>query len=178
MTSVNRRPLAPRLSQSVITVPSPPCSLKSVQLPKRPRSPDSATYNIGSLIKRHKPAAPPAIAPPIAAKKEHKPDNVRIKEQQKAEREQQRLEFKEKYTRAFPGWTFLLDSDFLKDHQVESLQSRIQQLGGVSCSLVLRSVTHIICTENHFLLRQRRNTCNIKSSSSESCPTGQFGKGE
>lgn len=126
MTSVNRRPLATRPQQSLVPTQSPLRHLKPVQLPKRPRSPDSAAHNLGSLIKRHKPTL-------NVPRKERDPELSRLKEQQRAEREQQRQEFKEKYCRAFPGWTFYLDGDSMDSgHQLESFRSRIQQLGAVS----------------------------------------------
>jgi hypothetical protein len=74
---------------------------------KRPRSPD------------------PAALPPRKHRRDRDP--VRL------EREQQRLEFKEKYSRAFPVWTFYLDGDTIDSPgQLESFRSRILQLGAVS----------------------------------------------
>ncbi|KXN90215.1 Hsk1-interacting molecule 1 [Leucoagaricus sp. SymC.cos] len=124
-----RQPLAPRSTQPFLSAPSPVPPLKSVQIPKRPRSPDSATHNLESLIKRHKPAAPRPNLSQNAIKKERNLDQRKIKEQQRTEREQQRLEFKEKYCRAFPTWRFYLDLD-LDSPQFGLFQSRIQQLGG------------------------------------------------
>lgn len=129
MTSVNRRPLTTRPSQSLAAVLSPVCHLKS-QLPKRPRSPDSAAHNLGSLIKRHKPTTTTALQ--NLTKKDRKPEQPKQKDLQRAEREQQRLEFKEKYCRAFPNWIFHFDSESLEsEQQLESFQLRIRQLGAV-----------------------------------------------
>ncbi|KAF9451256.1 hypothetical protein P691DRAFT_699608 [Macrolepiota fuliginosa MF-IS2] len=144
MTSVNRRPLATRPPQSLVPSPSPARHLKSTQLPKRPRSPDPTTHNLGSLIKRHKPIATSTNAPSLV-KRERKPENSKLKEQQRAEREQQRLEFKEKYCRAFPHWIFHLDTESMESgHQLELFQSRIQHLGGKLELFFSRETTHLI----------------------------------
>ncbi|EKM80859.1 hypothetical protein AGABI1DRAFT_56009, partial [Agaricus bisporus var. burnettii JB137-S8] len=90
---------------------------------KRPRSPD--------------PAALPL--------KKHRRDRDPLRDNHRLEREQQRLEFKEKYCRAFPGWIFYLDSDTIdRPHQLESFRSRIQQLGARIDPFFSRETTHLI----------------------------------
>lgn len=178
MTSVSRRPLAARPPQSLAPAPSPARHLKSAQLPKRPRSPDSAAHNLGSLIKRHKPTLTSTSTQANPIKKERKPEHAKLKEQQRAEREQQRLEFKEKYCRAFPNWTFHLDTESMEsEHQLESFQSRIQQLGAVSCLVCFFPDFDLMSmTENRAFLLSRDNAFGIQSSCPES--TSYVRKGE
>lgn len=59
------------------------------------------------------------------------PETHKSRERLKTDREQQRLEFKEKYRRAFPSWTFYLDTSSINDQRLELFQSRILKLGGV-----------------------------------------------
>lgn len=56
------------------------------------------------------------------------------KERRHAEREQQRAEFKEKYTRAFPTFTFYFDVEHIDPTHGNLLdfEARIRHLGGVS----------------------------------------------
>jgi len=133
MSNTCRLPLATRPSQSLILVPSPARSLKPAHQPKRPRSPDSAApNNPGSSIKRHRAIASSNMNPPLRTdRRQRDPETHKSRERHRTEREQQRLEFKEKYRRAFPSWTFYLDTSSINDQRLELFQSRILKLGGV-----------------------------------------------
>ncbi|KAF5351825.1 hypothetical protein D9756_007378 [Leucocoprinus leucothites] len=144
MSNLSRHPLTTRTSQSLLPIPSPARSLKPTQQPKRARSPDSAAHNLGSLIKRHKPITLNANPPTKTIKKERNHDAPKLREQQKAEREQQRIEFREKYRRAFPSWTFYLDTLSLNDKRLESFQLRIERLGGKIDPFFSADVTHVV----------------------------------
>jgi regulatory subunit for Cdc7p protein kinase len=132
MASTSRQPFTSRSSQSLHPAHSPARVLKPAQAHKRARSPDSSAHNLGSFIKKHKPTASNANSAVQTFKKDRTSEYVKRKEQQRNDREQQRLEFKEKYRRAFPGWTFYLDSESIDAPQLESFRSRILQLEGVS----------------------------------------------
>ncbi len=62
------------------------------------------------------------------------------RERRIAEKEQQKVEFRDKYRRAFPSWTFYFDADHIEPDRaaVSSLDARIQELGGVCNSTALR----------------------------------------
>jgi len=132
MSNTCRLPLATRPSQSLLLAPSPACSLKPAHQPKRPRSPDfAAPNNPGSSIKRHKAIALNMNPLLRIDRRLRDPETHKSRERHKTEREQQRLEFKEKYRRAFPSWTFYLDTSSINDQRLELFQSRILKLGGV-----------------------------------------------
>jgi regulatory subunit for Cdc7p protein kinase len=96
---------------------------------KRPRSPDALLDTQQSLnAKRPKPVAPsPSV---ILAPQE---DESKLKERKRAEREAQKEEFRIKYTRAFPKFSFYLHwdvSDGDPDAR-ERLQARINYMDSV-----------------------------------------------
>jgi regulatory subunit for Cdc7p protein kinase len=101
MATINRRPLANR----------------SASFSKRPRSPDTYIDPRPSL-KRVKTTASTI-----------RPSTKDRKHAERGDREQQKVEFKEKFTRAFPTFTFCFDIDNVGP--VDSLVSMIRQLGGV-----------------------------------------------
>ncbi|KAJ7209526.1 Dfp1/Him1, central region-domain-containing protein [Mycena pura] len=101
---------------------------------KRPRSPDHA---LDAVSKRLKASA--------TAHREKEID--KDKARRHAEREQQRMEFKEKYTRAFPGWKFYVDTDNIHPDNVSSVklaQVKIRQLGGSIENFFSNNITHLI----------------------------------
>jgi regulatory subunit for Cdc7p protein kinase len=104
MATLNRKPLANRSIQNT-----------TLRYAKRPRSPDTDRPS----SKRVKQSAPsPATRP-----------STKDKDRKHAEREQQKVEFKDKFTRAFPTFTFCFDIDNVGP--VDALVSMIRQLGGV-----------------------------------------------
>jgi hypothetical protein len=97
----------------------PPLKSRSISGSKRPRSPD---HSLDVPPKRQKPVPAPS--------KEIDKEKAR----RHAQREQQRLEFKEKYRRAFPSWKFYFDTDNIHPDNVSAVklaQAKIRQLGGV-----------------------------------------------
>lgn len=87
---------------------------------KRPHSPDLTAPR--AKLKRARAMPPQETA---------MPDND--KERRHAEREQQKAEFREKYCRAFPKWSFYFDTENidLEPVSITSFELRVQQLGGV-----------------------------------------------
>lgn len=122
MTTVSRQPLAPRVLHQLplSTVPHVPTKLQLTPNLKRARSPDPHAYHALheiNAVKRHRTQS--------AATKENIPD----KEKRRAEREALKEEFRIKYTRAFPSWTFYFD---IPDAERDVLAPRILYLNGVS----------------------------------------------
>ena len=66
------------------------------------------------------------------------------RERKMAEKEQQKAEFRDKYRRAFPSWTFYFDMDHIEPDRsaVAFLEVRIQELGGVCNCIALRIECH------------------------------------
>lgn len=120
MTAIFRPPLAPRSTVQVPTTIAPQVALKAhpASILKRPRSPEP-----------HNLAATHEIAQP----KRHRTQSATTKEnidkqQRRAEREARENEFRAKYTKAFPSWTFYFDTN---DTERDSLAPRVLQLDGV-----------------------------------------------
>ncbi|RDB25382.1 Hsk1-interacting molecule 1 [Hypsizygus marmoreus] len=135
MATLNRRPLADRsLQRPSVLSPSKP--FRAVSASKRPRSPDPAADPTAShpVSKRVK-AAAPSPASVIRDKN---------KERKQAEREQQKAEFKEKYTRAFPGFTFYFEEGAVGHVAQESYEEMIEQLGSRTVRFLESKVTHFI----------------------------------
>ena len=112
MTSVFqlRRPLSSRF------VPNSPTKTRVVSSFKRPRSPEPGVSYDQPVLKRARPAPPP-VARDL---------------QRRTEREQREAEFREKYTRAFPSWTFYFDTEKPLSVSQSSLRSGVLQLKAVS----------------------------------------------
>lgn len=112
-----RRPLASRSLQGYLN-PSPAKQLRiSSTSSKRPRSPDQP--------EPHKRVRSAIVKPTVPATRD------RTKEQRIAEREQKEEEFRRKYSRSFPLWTFYLDIDNIDSSLVQSFKSRLRHLGAV-----------------------------------------------
>ncbi|EAU91373.2 hypothetical protein CC1G_07408 [Coprinopsis cinerea okayama7 len=127
-TTSERRALSTRSMQPTILPNRPRLLLPSFKRPRSPERDDSRAAQ-----KRVKPTS----------------SNTSTRESKKdrhAEREQQRHEFKEKYTRAFPNWSFYVDCENIQAKQsiVDELILRIEQLGGKVEDFFSRSVTHLI----------------------------------
>ncbi len=107
---------------------------------KRPRSPDPLDSQQSLSAKRPK-AVPPSPSP-LPAPQEDEP---RPKERKRAEREAQKEEFRVKYTRAFPKFSFYLHLDVSEGDPDarERLQARIHHMDAVRRILLL---CHIILT--------------------------------
>ncbi|KAK7057308.1 DBF4-type domain-containing protein [Favolaschia claudopus] len=111
---------------------------RSVSGSKRPRSPDHILEVVPKRLK-----AVPAAAPTAHREKEGEKDKVR----RHTEREQQRVEFRDKYRKAFPSWKFYFDVDNIVAENVASIKSsqvKIRQLNGTIENFFSNSVTHLI----------------------------------
>ncbi|KAF7321407.1 DBF4-type domain-containing protein [Mycena kentingensis (nom. inval.)] len=121
-----------------LSCPPSMASLRRTHPPqKRARSPDH-THDI----------------PPQKRQKAPPKDGDKDKARRHAEREQQRLEFKDKYTRAFPGWKFFIDIDNIHPDNVSNVkhaQAKIRQLGGSIESYPSNTITHLITDAPNFL---------------------------
>ena len=117
--TLQRRPLASRSLQGHSN-PSPAKQLRiSSTSSKRPRSPDQP--------EPHKRVRSATVKSTVPATRDL------TKEQRIAEREQKEEEFRRKYSRSFPLWTFYLDIDNIDHSLVQSFKSRLRHLGAV-CS--------------------------------------------
>lgn len=125
MAAVFRQPLAPRhvAQQPSAIVPSNISKASSIYL-KRPCSPD-----INNQHAAHFSPASKKIRTSSAATKE----NI-DRERRRTERESLKEEFRYKYSKAFPSWTFYFDTT---DAERDALAGRVAYLHGV-CTLLIR----------------------------------------
>lgn len=131
------KPLANHVSATVSPWNTTARRLSSTS--KRAHSPDP-TDGLGQSAKRARPVPESSRA---AARDELKRRDARESRESKEERDKRRLEreeeFRVKYTRAFPNWTFHFDLD---THQPEvaviknKLERRVAQLGAVRSSVL------------------------------------------
>lgn len=130
MAAVARRPLYPRVdipvAPSTLAAKSPNIARKAlggiINL-KRARSPEPhATRAVGETsVKR------PKASVPLKEKEKEREPTERTKEK-RGTRAAQDDEFKAKYTKAFPSWSFYFE---VPDLERSDLQQRILTLGGV-----------------------------------------------
>ena len=116
---LQRRPLASRSLQGYSN-PSPAKQLRISSTSKRPRSPDHP-----ELQTTHKRVRTATVKSTVPTTRDL------TKEQRIAEREQKEEEFRRKYSRSFPLWTFYLDIDNIDPSLVQSFKSRLRHLGAV-----------------------------------------------
>jgi regulatory subunit for Cdc7p protein kinase len=133
MATLTRRPLEGKRSlPQVISTGSPLVRLSMRSLSstaKRPRSPDALDSQQSLNSKRPKPVPPSPSVTPALQEEESK-----LKDRKRAEREAQKEEFRVKYTRAFPKFSFYLHWDVSEGgpDARERLQARINHLDAVS----------------------------------------------
>ncbi|KAG6915398.1 hypothetical protein DXG01_011717 [Tephrocybe rancida] len=131
MATLNRRPLTSRHSHQLPTIVKPQ---RTVSGSKRPRSPEllvdlSVSSQTSKRVK--------ATDPPINTRD-------KTKDRKYIEREQQKAEFKEKYTRAFPSFTFYFDELNVALEEQDSHEEMIEMLGGKIVKFLDKTVTHFI----------------------------------
>ncbi|TFY59118.1 hypothetical protein EVG20_g7906 [Dentipellis fragilis] len=142
MATLQRRPLNPR------TVPQLPVAVSPLEmkgrstpmaLRKRSRSPDTPLESQALAAKRVRASRE---SPAVIADDE--------KERRRAEREAQKEEFRVKYTRAFPSWTFYFDWDFCDadDETKKRVLGRLQQMGSRVEGFFSNEVTHFITNQS------------------------------
>ncbi|KAF7362011.1 hypothetical protein MVEN_00546300 [Mycena venus] len=103
-----------------------------------PRSPDQSLEVVPKRLKAVPPAAP-------GATREKEPDKNKLRRH--TAREQQRIEFREKYTSAFPAWKFYFDVDNILPENVSTIrlaQAKIRQLNGTIEEFFSNRITHLI----------------------------------
>ena len=94
--------------------------LRKLSSTKRPHSPDLALDTNASQSK------------PKRAKGPEDEEERKAKESRRVEREQQKAEFKAKYTKAFPSWVFHFDSAEPEGSPArKAMEEQITILGGV-----------------------------------------------
>ncbi|KAF8629179.1 hypothetical protein AX17_005764 [Amanita inopinata Kibby_2008] len=132
MASPLRRPLAHRASQ-----------LAHVASSKRARSPDPEDVTT-ALPKRVR--STPTVED---AAEQDKSSRQAARERRIAEREQQKAEFRDKYRRAFPSWTFYFDLEHIEPDRtvISSFETRIQELGGGIEDFFSNQITHLITNQ-------------------------------
>ena len=129
MASVMRRPLGSRSlphhanGTSAIDLLKPAKVLSNIAITvKRPRSPDAREDHSILAAKRTK------CVNGIANTVVNAQDDCHEKEKRKASRDAQKEEFRVKYSKAFPSWTFYFDTS---DEEKSDLAARVLQLNGV-----------------------------------------------
>lgn len=138
MATLTRRPLERKRSLPQLTTTGSPLARLSTRslssTTKRPRSPDSLLDTPQFLnAKRPKPVPPPPSVIPAPQE-----DEPKFKERKRAEREAQKEEFRTKYTRAFPKFSFYLHWDVSEGDPDarERLQARINYMDAVCLDLL------------------------------------------
>ncbi|KAI0066229.1 hypothetical protein BV25DRAFT_1821148 [Artomyces pyxidatus] len=114
---------------------------------KRPRSPDHFLDSQSISAKRARAAT--TVSPSVTPAPQD--EDPKAKDRRRAEREAQREEFKIKYSRAFPGFSFYIHWDVADgDEEVkENLIARIQQMGShVEDFFSKDGVTHFITNQS------------------------------
>ncbi|KAM6502364.1 Dfp1/Him1, central region domain containing protein [Amanita muscaria] len=134
MATSLRRPLAHRLPQPL---PRSPGS-------KRSRSPDPEEHPVPSS-KRSRTVSAVALV-----NDNDKSTRQAMRERKLAEKEQQKAEFRDKYRRAFPSWTFYFDLDHVDPDRAAapSFEARIQELGGAIEDFFSNQITHLITNQS------------------------------
>ncbi|KIK67087.1 hypothetical protein GYMLUDRAFT_156722 [Collybiopsis luxurians FD-317 M1] len=124
MATAARNPLSQRIRPSI---PASPCQTKASLGLKRPRSPG---VSVEDQLNH-------------AASKRAKATLDTPSEKQRR-KDQQEIEWREKYLRAFPGFKFHFSEDIQNADYVKTLEKRIIQLGAVVEDFFSASVTHLI----------------------------------
>ena len=144
MTTLTRRPLEGKRSLPQLMSTGSPLSLLSTRslssTAKRPRSPDTLLDSQQSLnAKRPKPVSPFSSIIPALQEEESK-----LKEKKRAEREAQNEDFRAKYSRAFPKFSFYLHWDVSEGDPDarEKLHVRINYMNAVRLYFVFLCIRY------------------------------------
>lgn len=121
-----RRPLTNRSVQGPSN-PSPSKQTRTVSGSKRPLSPDHGDFHASSTVKRARSANTQETPTPQDSRGPEKGK----KASERIEREQKAIEFKDKYSRAFPTFKFYFDYENVGPKDAVQLKSMILRLGGV-----------------------------------------------
>ncbi|KAL0956061.1 hypothetical protein HGRIS_002230 [Hohenbuehelia grisea] len=135
MATLARRPLATRTALLPQCL-SPMKQTRTVSGSKRERSPDPSNDLAPKTLKRVK-----ATTTTLGNQEEDR-------ERKRVEREQARLEFKEKYSKAFPKFKFYFDTDTIESASLlalrDDLEFKILRLGGSIEDFFSKEITHFI----------------------------------
>ncbi|KAG6891723.1 hypothetical protein C0992_006143 [Termitomyces sp. T32_za158] len=135
MATLNRHPLMSRHAHQITTIAPSNKPQRTVSGNKRARSPEPLA-ELPMLLQNSKRVKsvdpPPSLARDKARERKH------------MEREQQKVEFKEKYTRAFPSFTFYFDELNITSEEQDFLEESIEKLGGKIVKFLDKTVTHFI----------------------------------
>ncbi|KAJ7262308.1 Dfp1/Him1, central region-domain-containing protein [Mycena haematopus] len=107
---------------------------RSVSGAKRPRSPDQILEVVPKRLK--------AVPPTASASHREKEDKDK-----RREHHQQRVEFRDKYRKAFPSWKFYFDVDNILPENVSAIklaQAKVRQLNGTIENFFSNNITHLI----------------------------------
>ncbi|KAG6857261.1 hypothetical protein H0H87_007094 [Tephrocybe sp. NHM501043] len=132
MATLNRHPLTSRHSHHLPSVVSSVKPNRTVSGSKRPRSPE--------------PNVDPYVSPQTSkrVKAGDSLSTTRDKVRERKEREQQKAEFKEKYTQAFPKFIFYVDELNIPVEDQDIYEESIEKLGGKIVKFLDKAVTHVI----------------------------------
>ncbi|KAG6820884.1 hypothetical protein H0H93_010228 [Arthromyces matolae] len=136
MATLNRRPLSNRHVHQLPPVVPSGKPQRIVSGTKRPRSPEQPTDASASRQVSKRIKAPDMHPTSFARDK--------VKERKLIEREQQKTEFKDKYTRAFPSFTFYFDELNITHEEQDFFEDSIEKLGGKIVKFLDKTVTHFI----------------------------------
>jgi hypothetical protein len=138
---------------------------------KRPRSPDALDSQQPLNAKRPKPVSPsPSIIPALQE------EDPKYKERKRAEREAQREEFRAKYTRAFPKFSFYLHWDVSEGDPDarERLHTRINYMDAVR--LYFSCLIHSMLNPSRFVHDSVLKTSFPRTTSHTSSQTSLYRK--
>jgi len=143
MATQPRRPLI----RSVRPQNSPLRSLRSTGT-KRARSPAPDDTHDG---------------PSLATKRVRAADTSQHKHKSRADKLQQELEFRQKYTRSMPSWIFHFDPS-INSVVMNKLGERINRLGGVSMHIVMsrNALMFVLFSDHRRFLFERNHSFNCQ----------------
>ncbi|KAH7888787.1 Dfp1/Him1, central region-domain-containing protein [Phlebopus sp. FC_14] len=165
-TTVNRRPLTTRQLQLPFRLsPQKLSSRTSLVTVKRPRSPEAPgdVFSVQANSKRARAATESTAATTHDEER-------REREQRRQAREAAKVEFRVKYTRAFPSWVFYFDLDQLDPESAalrNSLATRVTYLGARVDDFFSNAITHLITdqpTSNEEPNSNKENAHGLRSS--------------
>ncbi|KAH9485303.1 Hsk1-interacting molecule 1 [Psilocybe cubensis] len=154
-----RRPLANRSVQGTSN-PSPIKQTRSVSGSKRPHSPDRGDSNANPIAKRVRGTA---TNEPTASHESRATEKTKREKEKAAQRMEMDLEFKDKYSRAFPGFRFYFDAENITT-STANLKAMISRAGGITDPFFSSSITHVIADKQNTISDKE----NVKAKSIQS----------
>ncbi|KII92343.1 hypothetical protein PLICRDRAFT_88953 [Plicaturopsis crispa FD-325 SS-3] len=149
MTSTSRRPLASRplpIQLPAMLSPLKTMTARTVSA-KRARSPEPAGDASTKRARSMTAAGSTTVLLASPNNTATRDEDRREKERRRAEREMQKEEFRVKYTKAFPSWTFYFDLDIVDPESAalrENLEAKVSHLGATVDDFFSNEITHLI----------------------------------